>query len=324
MEGVGGGAGALLPTNTSSIMYRRSGPLSLSDYVKQYTLLRDVKPETVRQYGITARLFERWAGGPVQLVELDEQSVSAWLRDYAASGVEPETVRSKKIGLLALWRAAADENLCEPPTRRIRSVKCPYKPPTCWTWEEVSALLTACQGLQRWHKTGLRRSAWFDLAVRLAWDTGLRQGDQWRLPVADVRPDGAVSLVQSKTGRPVICQLSTSTVEALRVSLEVAPRQVVTPWLSSHETFDDQFKRLVAKAGIRQGTWKWLRRASATDVEIQRPGSATAHLGHVPGSRIAERSYIDPAQFSRTATTPRELVVAAFQSRQSGGGGGAD
>jgi integrase len=299
-------------------MYCKAGPATLSAYAANYNLLRDVRPETVRQYEITARLFEAWAGHPVQLVELDEGSVSAWLRDYAASGVVPETVRSKKVGLLALWRAAADEGLCEPPTRRIRSVRVPYKAPTCWTWEEVSALLTACQGLQRWHKTGLRRSAWFDLAIRMAWDTGLRQGDQWRLPVADIRPDGGVSLVQSKTGRPVVCQLSPSTVEALRVSLELAPRQLVTPWLSSHETFDDQFKRLVQKAGIRPGTWKWLRRASATDVELQRPGAASAHLGHVPGSRIAERSYIDPAQFSRTATTPRELVVAAFQN---GGGG---
>jgi len=246
-------------------MYCKTGPQTLSAYAANYNLLRDVRPETVRQYQITARLFEQWAGHPVQLVELDEASVSAWLRDYAASGVVPETVRSKKVGILALWRAAADEGLCEPPTRRIRSVRVPYKAPTCWTWEEVSALLTACQGLQRWHKTGMRRSAWFDLAIRLAWDTGLRQGDQWRLPVVDIRPDGAVGLVQSKTGRPVLCQLSTSTVEALRVSLEAAPRQLVTPWLSSHETFDDQFKRLVTRAGIRPGTWKWLRRASATD-----------------------------------------------------------
>jgi len=301
-------------------MYCKSGPQTLSAYAANYSLLRDVRPETVRQYQITARLFERWAGHPVQLVELDEQSVSAWLRDYAASGVEPETVRSKKVGILALWRAAADDGLCDPPTRRVRSVKCPYKPPTCWDWAEVSALLEACQGLQRWHRTGLRRSAWFDLAIRMAWDTGLRQGDQWRLPVADVRPGGVVSLVQSKTGRPLICQLSPSTVEALRVSLELAPRQLVTPWMASHETFDDQFARLVSKAGIRKGTWKWLRRASATDVEIQRPGSATAHLGHVPGSRIAERSYIDPAQFSRTTVSPRELIAAALQN---GGWGGA-
>lgn len=300
-------------------MYRQAGPQTVSEYAANYNLLRDVKAETIRQYTITARLFETWAGGPVQLRDLDEQSVSAWLRDYAATGVEPETVRSKKVGLLALWRAAADDGLCEPPTRRIRSVRCPYKPPTCWTWEEVSTLLSACQELKRWHKTGLRRSAWFDLAIRISWDTGLRQGDQWRLPVSDVRPDGRVNLVQSKTGRPVACQLAPSTIEALCLSLELAPRQLVTPWLSSHETFDDQFKRLVTRAGIRPGTWKWLRRASATDVELQRPGAASVHLGHVPGSRIAERSYIDPAHFSGSAIAPRELASYVLGNRSGHG-----
>jgi len=299
-------------------MYAKSGPQTLGAYAANYSLLRDVRPETVRQYEITARLYERWAGGPARLDELDEQSVSAWLRDYAASGVEPETVRSKKVGLLALWRAAADEGLCDPPTRRIRSVKCAYKPPTCWDVNEIMLLLDACRSLKRWHRTGLRRSAWFDLAIRVAWDTGLRQGDQWALPVSMVRPDGTIALSQSKTGRAVICQLSPSTLAALRRSLEIAPRDLLTPWMASHETFDDQFKRLVAKAGIRPGTWKWVRRASATDVEIQLPGSASAHLGHVPGSRIAERNYLDPAQLRRTVATPRELVVAAFEN---GGGG---
>lgn len=296
-------------------MYCRSGPQTLGAYAANYSLLRDVRPETVRQYQITARLFEKWAGGPVQLEQLDEASVSAWLRDYAASGVEPETVRSKKVGLLALWRAAADERLCDPPMRRIRSVKVPYKPPTCWDAHEIMTLLESCKSLKRWHRSGLRRSVWFDLAIRVAWDTGLRQGDQWSLPVSLVKPDGAIALCQSKTSRPVVCQLAPSTMDALRRSLELAPRELVTPWMASHETFDDQFGRLVRKAGIRSGTWKWVRRASATDVELQLPGSASAHLGHVPGSRIAERNYLDPAQLRRVATTPRELVVASFQGR---------
>ena len=302
-------------------MYSKNGPQTLGAYAANYNLLRDVKPETVRQYQITARLYERWAGGPARLDELDEASVSAWLRDYAGSGVEPDTVRSKKVGLLALWRAAADDGLCDPPSRRVRSVKVPWKPPTCWDFNEVAQLLDTCRGLKRWHRTGMRRSQWFDLAIRVAWDTGLRQGDQWALPVTMVRPDGTIALSQSKTGRPVVCQLSPSTLEAVRISLEVAPRELLTPWMASHETFDDQFKRLVRAAGIRPGTWKWVRRASATDVEIQSGGSACAHLGHVPGSRVAERNYIDPAQMRRVAATPRDLVIAAFQSRGGGGGG---
>lgn len=295
-------------------MFRRAGPETIGAYVDNYTLLRDVKPETVRQYRITATLFERWAGGPVRLDELDEQTISAWLRDYAASGVEPHTVRSKKVGILCLWRAAADEGLCEPPTRRVRAVRVPYKVVEAWDIDEVERLLEACKKLKRWHRCGLRRSAWFDLAVRVAWDSGLRWGDLIRLPVSAVRPDGSAAWCQSKVRRPVVFRLSPSTMEALRKSLEVAPRELVCPWPSSRETFQDQVERLVALAGIRPGTWKWIRRSSATDVEVQKAGAASAHLGHVPGSRVAEQSYIAPAILGRTAPCPREL--------QNKGGGG--
>ena len=163
-------------------MFRRSGPETLGAYARQYGLLRDLRPETLRQYAMAADLYERWAGGPVRLDEMDEDSVSAWLRDYSAT-VEPNTVRSKKNQVLALWRAAADERLCEPPTRRVRSVKVPWRPPTAWDHAEVEQLLAACRGLKRWHRCGLRRSDWFDLAVRVAWDTGLRWGDLICLPV---------------------------------------------------------------------------------------------------------------------------------------------
>ena len=76
-------------------MFRRSGPNTLGEYARTgYSLLRDVRPSTVRQYVIVADLFERWAGGPVQLDQLDERSVSEWLRDYSASR-KPATVRER-------------------------------------------------------------------------------------------------------------------------------------------------------------------------------------------------------------------------------------
>jgi len=86
---------------------------------------------------------------------------------------------------------------------------------------------------------------------------------------------------------------------------------VAVPWEASQQTFMDQVRRLVAEAGIRQGTWKWLRRAGACDVEIQSPGrgQAARHLGHAPGSKIAEIHYIDPAVVwsEVDAIAPRDL-----------------
>jgi len=262
----------------------------------------------LRQYQIVATLYERWAGGPVLLEQLDETSVSEWLRDYAQTAA-PSTVRGKKAMLLAIWRAAADDGLCDPPTRRIRSIRrsAPRPLVEAWTLEEVEQLVAACRGLPRRHRCGLPRRQWWDLAVRVAWDSGLRWGDLVGLPVARVRPDGTTTIIQAKTGRPVSFVLSAGTLEALRVSLLACPRLLVRPWPASQESFMAQARILVRRAGIRAGTWKWLRRASGTDVEVQRPGAGAVHLGHAPGSRVFAESYGDPEIIGRLQPGPRPL-----------------
>jgi len=140
-------------------MFRRSGPDTLGEYARRgYSLLRDVRPGTLRQYVIVADLVERWAGRPVRLDELDEQSVSEWLRDYSAT-VKPHTVKGKKSMLLALWRAAADDGLASEPTaRRVRRVRVPELVPTAWTKTEVEQLLATVAG--RGRCGGTWRSAW--------------------------------------------------------------------------------------------------------------------------------------------------------------------
>jgi integrase len=293
-------------------MFRRSGPATLGAYARDYGLLRDVRPETLRQYQISADLFERWAGGPVRLEELDEQSVSAFLRDYSATAAPP-TVRSKRTQILALWRAAADDGLCDPPTRRVRSVRVPRRPVVAWERAEVERLLAACQALPRWHRCGLRRSVWWDLAIRVAWDTGLRWGDLVALPVEAVRADGAVVWSQAKTGSLITCRLQPSTLAALLASLEACPRSLVCPWPASHETFTDQVARLVKKAGVRPGTWKWIRRGSGTDVELQQGGAGHLHLGNTRA--VFESAYGDRAILGRAAPHPRELLVEALARR---------
>ena len=303
-------------------MFDRSGPKTLVAYAREgYSLLRDVRASTLRQYVIVAGLFNRWAGHDVLLEQLDERSVSEWLRDYSAN-VSPATVRGKKNMLLALWRAAADDGLCDYPTsRRVRRVTVPQKPVVAWTKEEVEQLLAAAATLPRWHKCGLRRSEWWSLAIRVAWDSGARWGDQITLPVSAVCPDGSVSFTASKTGKVISFTLSPSTMEALRASLVKCPRALVLPWPASGETFRSQVDRLVAKAGVRIGTWQWVRRGSGSDVELQQEGAGHRHLGNTRA--VFERSYGDAAIIGRRIPSPRELLVKAFQDSENRVGGGA-
>jgi integrase len=297
-------------------MFRRAGAETLGQYARfDYTLRRDIKPGTLRQYVIVADLVERWAGRPVRLDELDERSVSEWLRDYSAK-VAPHTVRGKKSMLLALWRAAADDGLCEEPSaRRVRRVRVPEQVITAWTKAEVEQLLATASTLKRRHRCGLPRSQWWDLAIRVAWDSGLRWGDLVTLRVDAIAHDGSCSLSQSKTGKVSSFRLSATTMEALSDSLKSCPRKLICPWPASGETFRDQVGRLVARAGIRGGTWKWIRRGSGTDVELQAEGAGHRHLGNTPA--VFRASYEDPAIVGRRTPTPRELLIQAL-SRADG------
>jgi integrase len=296
----------LVATRTQS-----ARPMRVVDYVRVYATTHQLEAETIRQYVMTAERLEEWAGGVVMLTDLNELLLSAWLRDYAAT-VKPATVRAKRTQLMALWRSAADEYLCDPPTRRVRSARVPWEPRRAWTIDEVNAMVRAAAGLRRSPAGGMPRAEWFDLAIRVAWDSGLRWGDLIRLRTADVHGN-VVVVSQHKTRRPVCGRLSPSTVAILEDSLRRYPRDLVAPWAASHETFNSQVRRLVARAGIRPGTWKWLRRGSATDVEIQAPGQGLAarHLGHAPGSRVAEIHYLDPAVVAAHTpiVSPRELCA---------------
>jgi integrase len=299
-------------------MFRRDGPDTLGAYARDgYGLVRDVKPSTLYQYRISADLFERWAGGPIRLDEIDERSVSAFLRDYAAQRA-PDTVRAKRNAILALWRGAADDGLCDEPIgRRVRRCCVPESVVTAWTKVEVEQLLAAAAKLPRRHKCGLKRSEWWPLAIRVAWDSGLRWADQVSIPVSAVRPDGLVSVRQNKTGKVATFQFSPSTMAALRASLERCARSLVIPWPSSGETFRDQVTLLVQKAGIRQGTWKWIRRGSGTDVELQEPGTGHQHLGNTRA--VFERSYGDKTIIGRRIPSPRELAIEGIlRERQMG------
>ena len=293
-------------------MIAASSPQTLRDYLPAYALTHPLSAQALRQYGIAVALLDRWAGHAVRLDELDAQTVSAWLAHYSQT-VKPQTARSKRRQILALWRSAVDDGLADPVAlmRRVRPVRCPHVPPVAWTLDEINRLIAACAHIPRWHRCGLRRSEWWALAIRVAYDSGLRWEDQMsRLTVDHITPDGYIAWQQHKTGRVVVSRLAPKTMDALAASLKRCPRKLVTPWMGSHETFSDQVRTLARKAGIRAGTWKWIRRAGATEYEIQEPGAAARHLGHAPGSNLAYTSYVDPAIVAAHRSNPRPRELA--------------
>ena len=60
-------------------------------------------------------------------------------------------------------------------------------------------------------------------------------------------------------------------------------------------------------AGIPPGSFKRLRKSSATEIERHYPGMGGPHLGHVSLRGIAETNYLDPTLLIDTKPMPRPL-----------------
>ena len=96
------------------------------------------------------------------------------------------------------------------------------------------------------------------------------------------------------------------TVDAIKLTFP-PNRELLFPWPHCDRHFSNMFTQIVKAAGIRPGTLKWLRRASATAVEAEQPGAAMAHLGHrTPG--LAYQSYVDPRQLGFNRASPPKLT----------------
>lgn len=287
-------------------MYRRAST-ALLDFVTDYDLERGLGQASARQYRVAAEAMNKWAGRQVEASELEPDLFNRWVRHLQEGRMAPATVANRRRHLLTLWRAAADRGLCSDPPRRLRPAKVPYTPPRAWTVDEVRRVLEVTRLLRRTRQGQMPRSEFWTLAVRIAWESGLRLGDTLKLRAEDIQPDGVVVMGQSKTMRPVVFVLSAKTRQMIAESIAARPRSVVLPWGSSRETFRKQFALIVKKAGIRRGTWKWLRRSSATDVEKACPGAGATHLGHARGSTIAARHYLDPYIVGAPSVAPTAL-----------------
>lgn len=256
----------------------------LEEYLSRYSRLHELRPTTLEHYHWVIRSFERH-NGALRTSDLSGMAVSSWLAWLQDQGRSPWTIKQRRISLLVLWRAAWQDGLAPPlePVRRLRPVR---HSPQAWTLAEVRTLVRTAEQLRE-------RARWWSSLVRAAYDSGLRLGDLLALTIDQLGP--VMGLSQTKTSRPVVCQLRPTTLWAIRLHLAGRTDGIVWPWPYRREALYAHFKRLVAAAGIRPGTFRWLRRTAATQSERVQPGSGTALLGHASRS-TTEAWYIDRSQ----------------------------
>jgi len=260
--------------------------MRLLDLLPQYALERAISDGATYQINRTIRLF----GADATVQDLDCQRVSQWLASLESCYAK-RTVAGHRSNLLAVWRWAGEKHLCAPPNG-IRKCPKPRPRPVAWTADEFRRLVAACERMPD--------PIYWRCLIRVAYDTGLRRSDLWRLQKTDVRADGTVWLSQHKTDWPHVARMSTATLADFQKLAGDAPLRPRDP-----RRFYDSFMWLCRLADVRPGALQMCRRTGATQIEIARPGSASRFLGHRTGTMWLH--YVDRSQLPDAPIMPPEL-----------------
>ena len=271
----------------------------LKTFVESYSLSHDIRPSTVEQYKTTQRVLSNWNEGDILVGSLSDELVNKFLRDYSERGAKPHTVASKRRQLIALWRAAAEEGLCQPP-KRVRAIRLPETQRDVWSADEVRRLVAELEKIQtRMPRSEIQTGLALSALVRAAWDTGMRRSDLFRLERTHAEHDGWLEVIQRKTGRLVLCRLSPDTKKIVLRTYDdwAPPRKLIWP---GGPAVVRRLTGIISEAAKDIGLkghskpFKKLRRSSITAVEQQAPGAGYLQAGHTNSSTTI-RFYLNPA-----------------------------
>lgn len=280
---------------------------TLAAFIGQYRATStDVLSDAyVEQLVVAVRLLDKYAGHAVTLGELSDSLANGFV-DHLATDRAPATVRGRRNSILALWREAFRQGIIDVQPQRIRRIRVGHRVPQAWDWDEVAQLLATVQREKKLLRNGIGRGIYFASLVSAAWDTALRLGDLLELTTDDIAHGRPFPVQQHKTGDAVAVSFSCGTSELVRECLDDGPpRSLVWPLWGRREAFFVMFRKMVAKAGIRRGTFKWLRRGAITDVEAS--GMDGSRLAGHRSRSVTERHYIDVSHLR--PPSPRPLLA---------------
>ena len=233
-------------------------------------------------------------------------SVNQYLQ-HRMTQVKAITVRNDRAMLLILLRWAYDQRMTDEYPRGIASVRVRREPTRAWTLEQTcTAVKYASQLRGKRLRSGADRGEFLECWLRLGYATGARYGDLMKLNSKHFSGN-RLYYAQNKTGNPISCVLPDAVMQSVQAMLRRSPDGRVLGWACGKRWAMRMMRKLLDSCGL-DGSSKWLRRSSATHVEIKRKGAAKVFLGHLtPG--LADRCYVDWAQVGVDSPSPPELVL---------------
>lgn len=240
--------------------------------------------------------------------DLETGNANRYVRWLAANRAA-STVRTKRSGLLMLWRCAYRLELAGEP-KRIIAPRLKKTPVRAWTLDEVRKLRDHCLAMPGSFENGIPKRLFYGSLVAAGYEMGLRLSDQlsierdWLLPIGD--DECRITIVEHKTRKQCRRILSKQTMRFIDQCMGESDRKLIWPLDVRRETFYEHIRKIVKGAGIRKGTFRYLRRTAGTQAEINQPGGGQIFLNH-SSPQVTRESYLDQWQTSPNPMRVTEL-----------------
>lgn len=282
-------------------------PGAVRSYLSVYAVERGIGSRSLGNLNHNLNSFERHLGRSADWPDVTTANVNGWLCAELERGIDPETVRTRKISLVGVWKEAFDSGVAPTAPAKIRKIKVPSKIPVCWDMPELELVRLSARQLTGHMKRDrtISRADFFEAYVLVGYDIGLRLGDLCRLMFEQIGADGRIVIVQNKTGDMVIGQLGPASMAAIERIRRLGRRRLFGDLINKANA-QKQFRKIVRSAGVR-GSTKWLRKTGATWCEAHNPGGAKAYLGHRTAG-LAYKNYVDPRFVQQKRPGPPPLA----------------
>lgn len=277
---------------------------TLRSVLEEYLLSRSLKPASAKTLLFTSNRFEAWIGRPCRVDEITCELLSTWIRDMPTGD---RTKIKHRGNMLTLLRYAADQGYCaEPVARKVRRPVKPKPQPQAWGIDELRRVVSAADnlpGVIRRNGTCVAVATYFGCFVRVAYQTGLRRGNLFRLNRSEVTSSGLICTRHEKTGELHVCSIE---FDALAL-WNMLPGERPLQW-SDNRSFYRRWRQICEIANVPVGGPQRIRKTAATQVWLEdetNPARVQRFLGHLTSDMW--RHYVDRSHGSSRPPKPPAL-----------------
>lgn len=287
---------------------------TVREFIRAYAAKQDVSNGYRAQLIFAINSFAKFLNREPLLCDLTELNINEWLLALKEQGLAADTRKSRRRNIRTLASDAARCGLIKPvnPDMLVRIKSLPTLPDGL-SREEARRIVVSVMNANktkdiRWlshrYSTGLSRRQFWLPYLLACWDTAA-PADLRHLRWRDIEPDGFVSTIRHKTGKPLQWQLSDATMRAIREISEPA-RDLVFPLWGGINVFRVDARHIITKiAGLKHRSLGDFRSGAGTDVEGC-TGNGHQLLGN--SRNVFEKHYKIDRLMPRKAVAPRPLI----------------